>query len=140
MTRNREYQINCIVFKKQNKDIKFLLLKRIAERGGFWQSITGGVGVGEDRIKAIRRELKEETGITKFKKVIDTKFSYSFVNREGRKLEEHVYGIEINPNQKITLSWEHTERKWVDLKEALKLLKYKNNKKAFKILYQRITS
>lgn len=133
--KKRTYQINCIVFKRMGKDIKFLLLKRNPQKGGFWQPITGGARPDEDKIKVLKRELREETGIKKIQKIIDTKYSFSFIDENGNKLKEYVYGVEIDPNQKITLSKEHTKEKWVSLKEALKLLKYESNKKGLKVLF-----
>lgn len=141
MVKDRDYQINCIVLKRQGrllKDIKFLLLKRIQRKGGFWQPITGGAFFSEDKIAALKRELEEETGIKQkeIKNIINTNYSFSFVNDEGNKLQEYVYGVEINPNQKIVISKEHTEARWVGFKTALKLLKYESNKKGFRMLYE----
>lgn len=139
MLKDRIYQINCIIFKRigeSPKDIRFLLLKRQPEKGGFWQSITGGVYPKEDKIKALKRELQEEIGVKEIKKIIDTNYSFSFITDEGDTLHEYVFGIEIDPKQKISISKEHTKYKWVKLKEALKLLKYESNIKGFKILYK----
>lgn len=145
MAKDRDYEINCIVFKREGKspkDIKFLLLKRIPKRGGFWQSVTGGALFSEDKIEALKRELKEETGIKEsdIKNIIDTNYSFSFVDEEGDELREYIFGVEVNPNQKIILSKEHTKVRWVDFETALKLLKYKENKKAFKTLYEILKS
>ncbi len=41
---------------------RVLLLHRKAERGGFWQPITGAIEDGESTLDAARRELREETG------------------------------------------------------------------------------
>ncbi len=139
MPKTRVYQINCIVFKRVGKlpaDVRFLILKRNPQKGGFWQPITGGARPNEDKIKVLKRELREETGIKKIKKIINTKYSFSFMGDDDKKLKEYVYGVEVNPNQKITLSKEHTEAKWATLKEALKLLKYESNKKGLKKLYK----
>lgn len=143
MARDRDYQINGIVFKREGespKNIKFLLLKRTLQKGGFWQSVTGGAFFSEDKIEALKRELKEEIGIKKgVKNIINTNYSFSFIDDEGNGLQEYVYGIEIDPKQKISISKEHTKYKWVTLQEALKFLKYKSNKKGFKILYKIIS-
>ena len=44
-------------------DGQVLLLERTAERGGFWQPVTGRVEPGESPAAAARRELLEETGL-----------------------------------------------------------------------------
>jgi len=41
---------------------RVLLLHRKAERGNFWQPITGAIENGESTLDAARRELREETG------------------------------------------------------------------------------
>jgi lipoyl(octanoyl) transferase len=43
-------------------DGRVLLLQRTAERGGFWQPVTGRIEPGEPPLEAARRELREETG------------------------------------------------------------------------------
>ena len=41
---------------------RVLLLHRRAERGDFWQPVTGGIEPGESPLDAARREMREETG------------------------------------------------------------------------------
>ena len=62
----RTDQVECIVFRQQNKNYEFLLLKRIPKKGGFWQPVSGGIET-EDKsiIDSAYRELKEETNISK---------------------------------------------------------------------------
>jgi 8-oxo-dGTP pyrophosphatase MutT (NUDIX family) len=43
--------------------IEYLLLKRLPEKNGFWQPITGGVEEGETQEEALLREVIEETGV-----------------------------------------------------------------------------
>jgi 8-oxo-dGTP pyrophosphatase MutT (NUDIX family) len=56
-------QIGCIVFRQKEKQKEFLLLKRIPEKTGFWQSITGEVE-NETLLEAVFREAKEEANIS----------------------------------------------------------------------------
>ena len=44
---------------------EYLLLRRTASRGGFWQGVTGGVEEDEGVVEAATRELFEETGCAK---------------------------------------------------------------------------
>jgi 8-oxo-dGTP pyrophosphatase MutT (NUDIX family) len=44
-------------------DWEYLLLRRIASRGSFWQGVTGGVEEDEEILDAARRELREKTGL-----------------------------------------------------------------------------
>ena len=43
---------------------QYLLLKRVTDRGAFWQGVKGGVENGESLLEAARRELIEETGLS----------------------------------------------------------------------------
>jgi len=58
-------QVEVIIFRRNGSRIEYLLLKRLPERNGFWQPVTGGVEEGETRKEALCREVMEETGIKK---------------------------------------------------------------------------
>lgn len=44
------------------RGLRFLMLRRTPERGGFWQGVTGGPLPGEGDAEAAVREVREETG------------------------------------------------------------------------------
>ena len=132
-------QIQAILFRKLNRETQYLLLKRASSTGGFWQSVTGGIEEGETKIQALKREVSEETGIKNVAIIIkDVHYCefWDYFKREARQrlIKEHVFGVEIHSNEKITISQEHTEYKWCSFKEALKLLKWEENKEALKRL------
>jgi len=41
-------QVQAILFRKTNREIQYLLLKRTPEKEGFWQPVTGGLEEEED--------------------------------------------------------------------------------------------
>lgn len=133
---DRVSQINCIVFKPEGTSYKFLVLKRKEARGGFWQSITGGVEEGENDISALKRELKEETGISEYRKLINLKYFYSFCLPHLGELTENVYAVEVTPDTEIILSREHAEYRWVTFEEALGMIKYETNKEGFRKVWK----
>lgn len=135
-TKDRLSQINCIIFKKEGSDYKFLLLKRREDRGGFWQAITGGVKSGEMDMEALKRELREETGITNYIKLINLNYSFFFSLPQYGDLVENCYAVEILLETEIIMSLEHTEYKWLSLNGAIELLKYEANKEAFRRLWK----
>ena len=137
-TNNRIAQVEIIIYKIVNQSPLFLLLKRIPERGGFWQAITGGVNKEEDTIKAAKREVREETGIKNYLNFIDNVYYFEFDNDFQKGIKEYVFGAEIGKDVKIKLSDEHSEEKWCDIREALQFLKYETNKTAFKKLFNLI--
>jgi len=136
----------CIVFRKNGNNYDFLLLKRIPEKGAFWQPV-GGVVEKEDKdyLGAAYREVFEETGITKDKiiRVIENFYQFSFdahylTGEPIAPVDERVYAFEVKEDVKIVLdantSFEHEKYEWVSCEEAIKMLKWQNNKDAFEKL------
>lgn len=134
----RTTQVEIIVFKIIDNDIFFLLLKRNEQKGGFWQPITGGVEEGEELAAAVDRELWEETGVMKYLRVINDVYYFEFDSGEYGVLKEYVFGVEVAPDVDIKISPEHTEMRWCSLDESIELLKYENNKTAFRKLFSLI--
>jgi 8-oxo-dGTP pyrophosphatase MutT (NUDIX family) len=50
------------LFRRTPEGIRFLMLRRRPERGGFWQGVTGAPLPGESDVEAAIREVREETG------------------------------------------------------------------------------
>ena len=93
-------QIEAIVFRKNKNNYEFLLLKRIPEKGGFWQPITGEIEEDETSEEAVKREMAEEIGINNILQIIEN--VHHFILRETGK-EEFVLGVEVNSNEKVIL-------------------------------------
>lgn len=55
--------IQSIVYRKKGQEFEVLLLKRTAERGGFWNVVNGTLELKDSVINCRKRELFEETGI-----------------------------------------------------------------------------
>lgn len=126
-------QVEAILFRRKNGRTKYLLLRRTPEREGFWQPVTGGVGEGETRIDALKREVTEETGIKGILGIIEGihyfEFSDPYLNKE------YVYGVEVSADEKVVIDEkEHSEFRWCSLQETLRLMKWKENKEALKKL------
>jgi len=132
-------QVQCILFRKINGKIQYLLLKRIPSKGRFWQPVTGGLEEGETKIEALKREVREETGIKNIVRIMKDIYYdefWDFFEREGcqRLIKEFAFGVEVFSNDKIVMSGEHSECRWCGFEEALKLLKWKGNKEALEKL------
>lgn len=131
-------QVEVIVFTQKEGNLLFLLLKRNPEKGNFWQPITGNVEVGETFKEAALRELKEEIGISKILRFIDTNYSFEFFD-DDRQQYERVFGVEIEPDSAIILSHEHTNFVWVEEGKAIdNYLKYPGNKEGIRKLVEKI--
>jgi len=126
-------QVEVFCFRQRKNGVQYLLLKRVLERGGFWQPITGGNEERETLTETVIREILEETGIENPERIIETSFSFTFTDH-GHNHEEFVYGVKVDPDTKVTLSDEHNEYKWVDQVVAQKLLVWDGNKKGLEAL------
>ena len=136
-------QIEAILFKRIDGEIQFLLLKRIPRSGEFWQPITGGLEEGETIIEALKREIREETGIENIVRIIENVHYFEFRDipfiehlKKQRQtceyLKEYVFGVEVALDVVNLDREEHSEYRWCGFEEALGLLKWRENKEALK--------
>ena len=100
------------------KDDTILLLKRPADdfMGGIYELPSGKVEEGEDLIEALKREVKEETGL----EVVDVvKYigHFDYTSKSGKLTRQFNFLINVDEGE-IILS-EHEDYVWAD-KEMLK--------------------
>ena len=117
------------------------MLKRVDNRGGFWQGVTGAPENNETNYEGAKRELFEETGY-KSVNLIKTGISYIIpmedrwkdIYPEGTKeIPEYLFIAVIeHPGPPKIDPIEHNDWKWCNFDEALSLLKWEDNKKALK--------
>ncbi|MBN1385444.1 NUDIX domain-containing protein [Candidatus Woesearchaeota archaeon] len=142
-------QIQGIAYRKIGDKHQFLLLKRIPEKGGFWQPISGKVEHNEGLQEALFRELMEEANIHKMdilRLVPDVhkyKISRHYLTDEPiEPITETVFGVEIKPETKISIhgntSKEHSRFIWAEFEDAVKMLKWEDNIKAIHLLLKKI--
>ncbi len=135
--KNLPKRVNVFIFVfTKNPSLKFLLLKRIPEKSGYWQPVCGGIKPNETYLEAVYREFREETGISasNIKQVINLDHSHQYSEQKNNKkynMEDHCFGIEIMQIQDIQLSYEHEEFKWVNLDELPNLFTWKLGLTAF---------
>jgi 8-oxo-dGTP pyrophosphatase MutT (NUDIX family) len=132
--------ISAFVLRKKNSNYEFLLLKRIPKRGGFWQPVTGRCELEESHLKAAKREVKEETGLTDFINIFED--VHEFELEEDLTKKEIVFGFEVKLNTQILLDAniypEHDEFKWCVFEESLYLLKWSQNKEGLRKLKEKL--
>lgn len=101
------------------KDNKLLLLKRRpndVHKPGAWDIPGGRLEQGEDPFTGLQRETKEETGLDiEIIKPLDIHY---FVRDDGQQITLLIFLCSLRSHD-VKLSQEHTEYKWVDLKEPI---------------------
>ena len=131
-------RVNVQVFIfKRNPKFQLLILKRTAERGGWYQPISGGIEKNETTLEAIKREIFEETGIENIKNFYDLNYNFTFTAPiSKKKMMDICFAIEIDNLIEIRLSQEHEKYIWCTEKQAKELLKWKYNLIALDILLE----
>ena len=134
-------QVLIYPVRQARNDREYLLLRRVASRGGFWQGVTGGVEEGEELFEAARRELTEETGLVPSElEKIDYSYTFPVEDRwrhlyapDVETIIEYVFVAYVDGQQEPKIDpGEHAEWKWCPFHEALELLTWPENIEALK--------
>ena len=118
-----EGQFNfCVAAVLENPKGEILVIKRSPNNfpENIWDVAGGGVEQFENPFDALQREVEEETGITEFK-IVRTLCDFHFYQANN---SPDMLGIAFWCKTKqidIQLSKEHTEFKWLQPEEALKI-------------------
>ena len=64
--------------RRKGDGLEYLLLRRLRNRGGVWQGVTGRVEKDEEVSETARRELAEETGLDSIV-LKDLRYSFSYL-------------------------------------------------------------
>ena len=133
--------IDSYVYKKSDNGFDFLILKRADTKiyEHLWQGVAGKIENNEKSWQAAIRELKEETGLNPRKIFIADHVSKFYEAHQDRINFVPVFGIEVN-NEKVTLSNEHCDYKWVDFETASSHLVWNGQKKGIHAVNQMLLS
>ena len=133
--------VQVVIFAGGGSARKYLLLRRIASHGGFWQSVTGSLELGESPEQAAVREVQEETGIeASIGSLIDLRLKNVF-KIAPEWLNKYAAGTVYNEEVCFALkaseivvrldSREHDEYQWAGYDESMRLLFWESSKRAF---------
>jgi 8-oxo-dGTP diphosphatase len=101
---------------------KFLIIKRSPDafnRANTWDLPGGCVSFGEEHEASLRREIKEETGLS-----VDPLVLLQFTTDYDKKTKIYTFFTSFvtkTLSKKVILSKEHTDYKWSTLDEFIKL-------------------
>lgn len=95
-----------------------------------WFVVTGSLKSGETPEEAVRREVKEETNL-EIIKIIPTNYSceYEWPKDSGNMHYEQAFLVIVNEDCPKITSFEHLEYKWLNKKDFLNLIGWKDSKK-----------
>jgi 8-oxo-dGTP pyrophosphatase MutT (NUDIX family) len=110
-----------------------------------WEFPKAGLEQGETKKEAVKREIKEETGL-KILKITSHKYQGKFMyqkelpDRQGIVGQTYyLYSVELEKGKIKVDKKEHTSARWVDYETAMKMLTHQNQKDSLKIVNDWIT-
>lgn len=134
-----EKSCGAVVYRLEEGNRLYLVLHY---EEGHWDLPKGHVEEGENEEQTARREILEETGITKlefapdFRHVITYKFK-----RKGRLIpKDVVFFLAKTEESEVKLSDEHIGFEWLDFEGAKKRLTYPNTKHLAMLAEERLSS
>ena len=122
-----EFSCGALVYFIDNQQMIFLLLHYFS---GHWDFPKGNKERVENHIDTIRREIKEETGISDvtFIDGFEKEISYNYIRDNQLISKKVVYRLARTHSKEVVLSSEHTNFEWDPYEIALKRLTYKKSK------------
>ena len=109
----------------------FLIFHRVLNWRG-WEFLKETLEPGETLLECLKRGIKEETHVKKYKIVRKLNKKHSWMWNGERVEIAQAYLVRMPMKQKINLKQkviEHDEYKWATKEEALKLLTHTNQRK-----------
>jgi len=133
--------IEAHIFRKIGNDLEFLLLKRASNEkyADVWQMVTGSIE-SESANQTALREINEETGLTPIKFWVVPNINSFYSPEQDVIIMIPVFAVLVDENQKVIISEEHSEYKWVKKEEAIKLLAWPGQRKSVEIIYEYFTN
>ena len=97
---------------------------------GHWDFVKGKMEVGETPHETVRREMREETGISNFKliKGFEEYVEYNFRFKNEAVHKKVIFFLAKTDMKKISLSHEHNDYLWLGYNDALKKITFENAK------------
>ena len=121
---------------KPDNEILYAVFKRDPPSGGYWQGIARGGENGESPLVAAKRETHEEAGIDPCNEYMKLD-SYAMIpvanvcgfrwGNDVLVIPEYCFGVKVEA-ERLQLSFEHADYKWLSYGRAMELLYWDSNK------------
>jgi len=118
---------------------QILLIKRSStdtRRPNQWDIPGGGVEPNELIEQAVIRECKEECSIAVSQNTLKLIYTIRDIVDNNKILANWLIFSGLTLQEEVVLSYEHQDYKWVDIKQAIKLITYDRQKLALELIYQ----
>ncbi|MBI2056399.1 MAG: NUDIX domain-containing protein [Candidatus Sungbacteria bacterium] len=134
-----ERSAGAVVIKKEKGTIEYLLIQhpdsidaKIGKaKPGHWDFPKGHIEKGETTEKTVRREVKEETGISEIEIIPGFKETIRYFVKIGeeKRMKFVAFFLARTETRDVKISFEHQDYTWLPYEEASKKLTYANAKK-----------
>lgn len=131
-----ERSAGAVLFRRQGSRILYLLLQHTR---GHWAFPKGHIEKGEMSIDAARREIKEETNISKirffpgYKETTRFRFQWPPKSRDAEsRLKFVVFYLGQVFTSDVKISEEHEDFQWATYEKTMKTLKHRNDRELLK--------
>ena len=133
----QEKSAGAVIYYFENNEPKFLLLKYTR----YWGFAKGGIEENESEEQTALREIMEETGLNNINLVPGFKFEQRYLYKvEGEFRSKHAVfflaRVSREEAENVKISEEHEEFKFLNLENALKLCRIKQNKDMLEKAYE----
>ncbi len=134
----REISAGAVIFRHENGKIFYLLLQYPAlshrAKKDYCDFPKGHLEIGESDAAAMRREVKEETGLNDLEIVPGFRetIRYFFVVGKKRIFKIVSFYLAETKTKEIMISPEHTGYAWLSFEQAVKALSFSNAKAILK--------
>ena len=134
--------IDLYPYRLEGDEIKFLLFKRAKGKiyEGQWRMVGGKVKPDESSWQAALRELKEETGLNPEK--LWTIPSINSFYEVSTDTIHHIpaFAAELSSDREPDLDDEHVSFEWVTLDDALKRIRWPEQKRLLKLTHSLLST